>query len=369
MKVLFYVQGEGRGHLTQSLAVADYLRRRGHELVGVGVGKPKHRELPDYIREAYGDQLFHFPTFELKYKDSRRLDKSETSLNFFRNLGNYWRVAQRVRRKNESLQPDLIINFYEPLAAMATAFPGAPCPVVSISHQNLFLTDTNYAVMSRFLDRMLTILMTRLASWNAHPVALSLTPMAFPGNGIRVCPPLLRPETKKLETADDGFALAYLLNPGYMEDVIRLSERHPEVPIKCFVAHEHDEEVVRHGERLEFHKISGPKFMEAMRQCSLVITTSGFETVAEAAWMGKPIFAIPVEGHYEQSCNAMDLQRCGLGQSSDKFDFDLAMARSFDNSEAVANFIRWQQSSERILDELLDSLVPEVELETAEVID
>lgn len=42
MKVLFVVQGEGRGHLTQTIAMEDLLRRNGHEVVEVLVGKATH---------------------------------------------------------------------------------------------------------------------------------------------------------------------------------------------------------------------------------------------------------------------------------------------------------------------------------------
>lgn len=41
MKVLFIVQGEGRGHLTQAITLEEILRRNGHEVVEVLVGKSK----------------------------------------------------------------------------------------------------------------------------------------------------------------------------------------------------------------------------------------------------------------------------------------------------------------------------------------
>lgn len=39
MKYLFIVQGEGRGHLTQAISLSQMLRRHGHEVVEVLVGK------------------------------------------------------------------------------------------------------------------------------------------------------------------------------------------------------------------------------------------------------------------------------------------------------------------------------------------
>ena len=39
MKFLFIVQGEGKGHLTQALALEEMLKNNGHEVVEVLVGR------------------------------------------------------------------------------------------------------------------------------------------------------------------------------------------------------------------------------------------------------------------------------------------------------------------------------------------
>lgn len=49
MKVLFVVQGEGRGHLTQALTMEQMLLSHGHEVVGMLVGKSKNRKIPDFF--------------------------------------------------------------------------------------------------------------------------------------------------------------------------------------------------------------------------------------------------------------------------------------------------------------------------------
>ena len=40
MKILFIIQGEGRGHLTQALSLRQKLMAEGHEIVCVGRKKP-----------------------------------------------------------------------------------------------------------------------------------------------------------------------------------------------------------------------------------------------------------------------------------------------------------------------------------------
>ena len=45
-EILFIVQGEGRGHLTQAITLEEILLRNGHEVVEVLVGKSSSRRLP-----------------------------------------------------------------------------------------------------------------------------------------------------------------------------------------------------------------------------------------------------------------------------------------------------------------------------------
>lgn len=49
MKILFIIQGEGRGHLTQALSLRQKLTDEGHQVVGVLVGKSPARRLPDFL--------------------------------------------------------------------------------------------------------------------------------------------------------------------------------------------------------------------------------------------------------------------------------------------------------------------------------
>ena len=59
-----------------------------------------------------------------------------------------------------------------------------------------------------------------------------------------------------------------------------------------------------------------------MARSRAVVTTAGFESVCEAAYLGKPTLMIPQPNHYEQACNAIDGQRAGVGVASASFDLD-----------------------------------------------
>lgn len=64
MKILFIVQGEGRGHLTQAISMEKLLRSNGHEVVEVLVGKSESRRLPGFLSEHSGAcQTVYQPEF------------------------------------------------------------------------------------------------------------------------------------------------------------------------------------------------------------------------------------------------------------------------------------------------------------------
>jgi uncharacterized protein (TIGR00661 family) len=123
--------------------------------------------------------------------------------------------------------------------------------------------------------------------------------------------------------------LVYLVNAGYMKDIIAWHARHPEVRIEAFT----DATEVRdqHGGRWEvdtnlvFHSLNGPLFLDSLAHCKALACTAGFETVAEAMYMGKPVLMVPVEGHYEQFCNARDAHRSGAGIYSEVFSLSKLM--------------------------------------------
>jgi len=53
-----------------------------------------------------------------------------------------------------------------------------------------------------------------------------------------------------------------------------------------------------------------------------VVCTAGFESVSEAAWLGKPLLLVPVENHVEQQVNAIDAQQFGVGLADQSFNLD-----------------------------------------------
>ncbi len=57
-------------------------------------------------------------------------------------------------------------------------------------------------------------------------------------------------------------------------------------------------------------------YEKALASCMAVITSAGHQTLSEAICLGKPVFAIPQRGQFEQRLNAIRLHECGWGSWS-----------------------------------------------------
>jgi UDP-N-acetylglucosamine:LPS N-acetylglucosamine transferase len=60
-----------------------------------------------------------------------------------------------------------------------------------------------------------------------------------------------------------------------------------------------------------------------MSKCAGLISTAGFESVAEAMYLDKPVMMVPVPNHIEQMINAFDGERAGAGLAAETFDLDV----------------------------------------------
>jgi uncharacterized protein (TIGR00661 family) len=77
--------------------------------------------------------------------------------------------------------------------------------------------------------------------------------------------------------------------------------------------------------RLTFHRISDRLFLDLMRGCRGLVTTAGFQAVAEAMWLGKPVLMVPTGGHSEQRWNASKVacatSCCSLSEETKSMHF------------------------------------------------
>ena len=101
------------------------------------------------------------------------------------------------------------------------------------------------------------------------------------------------------------------------------SEKHPEVKLDCFWDNPTRKTEYAYSESLTFHPIDAEKYLEKMTHCAGLISTAGFESVAEAMYLGKPVMMVPVPNHIEQMINAHDGELSGAGVRAGSFDLNV----------------------------------------------
>ena len=255
------------------------------------------------------------PTLEFKYKNSRAVSNTATLLGVLGSLPKYFGLIRQLDAIVRETQPDVIINFFEPVAAFYTLTQKKRPPVVAIGHQFMF-QHPGYVRTPQLWKQLFSMrIYTWLLGARATKLALSLYAAPdLPVKKIFVGPPILRKQLFSLATNPNGdFALVYLLNHGYADQIIAWSAKNPQTKLHCFYDKPGAPAEFHHSAALTFHKLDGEKFLKMMAECRHVVCTAGFESVSEAAWLGKPLFLVPVENHVEQQVNAIDAQQFGIG--------------------------------------------------------
>jgi hypothetical protein len=78
-----------------------------------------------------------------------------------------------------------------------------------------------------------------------------------------------------------------------------------------------------------------------MTQCAGLISTAGFESVAEAMYLGKPVMMVPVPNHIEQMINAHDGELSGAGVQARIFDLDIFRAYLPTHQSVQSAYQQW----------------------------
>jgi uncharacterized protein (TIGR00661 family) len=141
--------------------------------------------------------------------------------------------------------------------------------------------------------------------------------------GLWVAPPLLREAVFRLHPGSgtfDEFVLVYIASEGYRAEVERWHKLNPGVEVHCFYNRAGAPVEERRNGRLYFHQIHGGKFLRLMAECRGIACTAGFESISEAAFLGKPLYVVPVRDHIEQYLNALDAEAHGLAIRGESFD-------------------------------------------------
>jgi len=357
-KFIFTVQGEGRGHLTQAISFTQIAREAGHEVIGYAVGSFQGRKIPSFFLDFIGDTpLLQYNSPSIIFGNGKSVQLAKTAMQAVTNFKTFWKSATQLEEFIEELKPDGIINFYESITGLYKLKSRSKVPTMSVGHQYLLLNKNFESFPEKKIDRILLNMNTMITSIGSKKLlGLSFRPIDN-DEKIEVVPPLLRQQVKSIVPKAGERWLAYLTHFRLSEDIMAWSNANPEVKLDCFWDNPARRETYHYSDSLTFHPIDAENYLAKMTECAGLISTAGFESVAEAMYLGKPAMMVPVPNHIEQMINAYDGELSGAGIGASTFDLSIFKNYLPSHVSVQEQYQEWVSQSQRLMAGHLSDLI------------
>ena len=328
MKYLICIKGDGRGHITQALALAPLLQSHGHEVCAFVVGCTEKTHLPSFLaaKATAPIEKVYSPNF-VPDKRNKGISWGKTLLEAVAHSPKYQGAFATYSRLIKERKPDVIINLYDPSVSLYSSLNRLSAPIVHIAHQYLMLHDSFVFPPGRELEKSAIVNYTKFTRLNTSKM-LALSFYDAPDDTAkRIFPvaPILRQELFERTPSEGDHLLVYVMNAGLAEEIRAFNVRRPDVPVHAFWNNREAPETLEDSPTLTFHQLNDTLFLDMMASCRGVACTAGFETVSEAFYYRKPALLMPSPGQYEQFANATDAESIGAGRRVSKLDLSLLL--------------------------------------------
>ncbi|MBG0781719.1 MAG: glycosyl transferase [Bacteroidales bacterium] len=280
MRILYAIQATGNGHLS-----------RAHEI------------LPHLYKIGQTDILLSGTQAEIQLNHPIKYRLKGLSFTFGKNGGvDIWNTYNeasilRLFKEYESLPVenyDLIINDFEPISAWAGLLKNIPC--VSLSHQAALLEPgvpipNETDPFGKFVLR------------NYAPAHKRIG-FHFQAYSANILTPIIRSEIRKARPTVKGHYTVYL--PAW--DALELAGKLNQVKGVKWHIFSKSHLYTQYNDHITIFPVSNKRFMKSLNESSGVLCGAGFETPAEAIYLGKKLMVMPMKNQFEQLCNAKALE-------------------------------------------------------------
>lgn len=284
MKVLYAIQGTGNGHVSRANEIIPILQQKC--------------EVDILLSGTQADVGVNFP-LKYKLKGLSFVFGKKGGIDFYKTFKQL--QSKRFLREIKSLpveEYDLVINDFEPVSAWACKRKNIPC--VSLSHQ--FAVLHKYAPRPAKYDPFAVLVLKHYAPCNDG------VGFHFRKYGDNIFTPVIRSEIRNAAIANKGHYTVYL--PAYSDKkIISFLSHFKDVEWQVFS--KHTKKFYKEKNCL-VQPVNAKFFTESFTGCEGILCGAGFETPAEALYMGKKLMVVPMKQQYEQHCNAAGAADLGV---------------------------------------------------------
>ncbi len=289
MKIFYAVQATGNGHISRAIQLLPYLQKFGEvDIFLSGANATLETPLPIKYRSK-GLSLFYSTCGGLDHKQM-------------------WKENSMIRAFKEARQLpleqyDVIINDFDFITAQACRIKKLPS--VQFGHQASFMSkNVPRPEKTNYLGELIL---------KRYAPATNYIGLHFQPYDNFIFPPVVKDVFLQSDPKDKGHITVYL----------GAYERHCLEPHFKSLPHLHFHwflkgiRQVEQVDNITYYPISTDQFNHSLINCHGIITGGGFETPAEALYLGKRLMCIPIRGQYEQLCNTAALEKMGVSVLDD----------------------------------------------------
>jgi len=324
MKILYALQATGNGHISRAMELLPFLERYGKvDLFLSGANSTLPLDAPVKYR-SNGLSLF--------YTCKGTLD--------------YWKLARsispfRIMKEARDLpveKYDLVLNDFECITSIACAKKKVPS--VNFGHQASFLSDKTPRPEKP----------NKVGEWvlQNYARASQYIGLHFESYDDFIYSPVIKSEILQAEPVNKGHITVYL--PSYCDnELIALLTPFKDHHFEVF---SRQTKVPGTIGNITLMPVNKENFNRSLISCHGIVCGAGFETPAEAIHLKKKMIAIPIQGQYEQKCNAAALKKIGI-KTLDKIDDDFTGIFNDWVNDPHTPAISYQYSTEAIINILM----------------
>lgn len=297
-RIIYGVQGNGRGHAVRALALARRFPQHRFLFLTHSDGLP-------VLQKEYPTVLCPNPETPVR---GHRVAGAEMAV---KNLHFWMKRRQRLKSVEkifDAFKPDVAITDYEHFVPIVSRKLGIPC--LSMDHQHIVTCWKHRVPPAQVASYVGAFLAARLLFSAASRY---LVVSFYKPEGVKSClkarlvPPLLRELVMERIPRDGEHVLAYQSTSTFSRflPLLRAAGR----PVVVYGFGE-----ARVEGNLTFKKYSEKGFLEDLASCCYVVCGGGHTLLSEALHLGKPVISFPISNIFEQYLNAHYLEKLGYGK-------------------------------------------------------
>ncbi len=278
--IVLAANGEGFGHASRMVSLVQSLDGR-YRLVLFAPATIQtflHEKLDGRTMQPL--RMYTIPCLEMA-KQGDRIMYWRTIKNNLPTLLTVRTTLAKIRAQLKYEKADALISDFEPFSTWAAK--ALNIPVLQLNHPGVVLRSNSIQIDA---------LLAKFTAFLMMGVYTKRLLVSFYDGDIG---PLIREEIRRQKVVE-GESILVCIKKEYRKQVLSALTK------------------IGVGNFLVYPDPANTKsYEEALASCRAVITSAGHQTLSECIYLGKPVFALPQRGQYEQRLNAKWLESSGCG--------------------------------------------------------